>query len=173
MNSSVERGDGVGGGRVAVPRLGELESALSEERVLIEDLGQVLLRQREGVAADDPEVIVDAVHALSRTLLSLEEARRRRTALITLVIGNPGVELDDLQRHVGIPLPAGFMEARERVRRAGEAIAADVAINQGVLCRALEAGEVFRQQLFSGAALPHSLACRDERVIAATSGPSQ
>jgi hypothetical protein len=168
MQSPVECGDVLSGGGGAVPRLGELQSALSEERTLIEDLGQVLLRQREGVAAHDPEVIEAAVHALSRTLLTLEEARRRRTALITLVIGKPGVPLEDLQRHLGTPLPPGFMEAREGVRSAGEAIAADVAINQDVLWRALEAGEAFRQQLFSGGALPHSMAWRDTRCIADT-----
>jgi hypothetical protein len=152
MQSRVEHGDVLSGGGVAVLRLGELESALSEERALIEDLGQVLLRQREGVAADDPELVEATGHAISRTLLTLEEARRRRTALITLVIGNPGIALEDLQPHLGIPLPAGLMEARAQVRRAGEAIAADVAINQDVLSRALEAGEAFRQQLFSEAA---------------------
>ena len=152
MQSRVEHAHLLSGGRVAVLRLGELESALSEERVLIEDLGQVLLRQREGVAADDQEVVEATVHAISRTMLTLEEARRRRTALITLVIGNPGIALEDLQPHLGIPLSAGFMEARAQVRRAGEAIAADMAINQDVLSRALEAGEAFRQQLFSEAA---------------------
>ena len=110
----------------------------------------MLLRQRVGVAADDPEVVEATGHAISRMLLTLEEARRRRSALITLVIGDPGVALEDLQRHLGIPLPAAFIEAGESVRRAGEAIAVDVAINQDVLTRSLEAGEAFRQQLFSG-----------------------
>src|SRR5438093_5943708 len=138
MQSRGEHGDGRSGGGVAESRLGELESALSEERVLMEDLGQVLLRQRAGVAADDPEVVEATGHAISRTLLTLEEARRRRAALITLVMGNPGIALEDLQPHLGIPLPAGFVEARAQVRRAGEAIAADMAINQDVLSRALE-----------------------------------
>jgi hypothetical protein len=131
-----------------------LQSALPEEQSLMEDLDRMLLRQRAGVAADDPEAIQAAVQAISRAWLTLDEARRRRTALITLVSGNPGVALEDLQGHVAIPLPAGFMEARERVRRAGEAIAGDVAINQDVLHRTLEADEAFRQWLFSGA-IPH------------------
>ncbi len=142
-------------GGAAVLRLDELESALSEEQILIEDLGQMLRRQRAGVAAADPDVIEATMQAISRTLLTLDEARRRRTALITLLIGNPGVALEDLQRHLAIPLPTGFTEARERVRRAGEAIAGDVAINQDVLRRALEAGEAFRQRLFSKRFIPH------------------
>jgi hypothetical protein len=152
----VEQRDVLSPGGAAGLRLDELESALSEEQVLIEDLGQMLRRQRAGVAADDQDVIEATVQAISRTLLTLEEARRRRAALITLVIGNPGVALEDLQRHLAIPLPVGFMEARERVRRAGEAIAGDVAMNQDVLRRALEAGEAFRQRLFSGAIPPIS-----------------
>jgi hypothetical protein len=149
----VERGDGLSPGGAAGLRLDELESALSEEQILIEDLGQMLRRQRAGVAADDQDVIDATVQAISRILLTLEEARRRRAALITLVIGNPGVALEDLQRHLAIPLPVGFMEARERVRLAGEATAGDVTMNQDVLRRALEAGEAFRQRLFSGAIL--------------------
>jgi len=151
----VEQRDVLSPGGAAGLRLDELESALSEEQALIEDLGQMLRRQGAGVAADDQDVIEATVQAISRTLLTLEEARRRRAALITLVIGNPGVALEDLQRHLAIPLPVGFMEARERVRRAGEAIAGDVAMNQDVLRRALEAGEAFRQRLFSGA-IPHT-----------------
>jgi len=145
--------DGVPGTpHMVVVRLGELESALWEEQVLIEDLRQALLRQREGVVADNPQVIEATVHTISRTLLTLEEARRRRTALITLVIGNSGVALDDLQRHLAIPLTAGFMEACEKVQHAAETIAAEVAINQDLQSRAREAGEAFRQQLFSDAA---------------------
>jgi hypothetical protein len=145
--------DGVPGTpRVVVARLGELESALGEEQALIEDLLQALLQQREGVVADNPQAIEATVHTISRTLLTLEEARRRRTALITLVIGSPGAALDDLERHLAIPLTAGFVEARERVRHAAERIAAEVAINQDLQSRAREAGDAFRQQLFSDAA---------------------
>jgi hypothetical protein len=147
----VEQLDMLSPGSTAVPRLDKLENALSEEQVLIEDLGQMLRRQRAGVTADDPDVIETTVQAISRTLLTLDEARRRRSALITLVIGNQGVALADLQQHLASPLPVGFMEAREGVRRAGEAIAGDVALNQDVLHRALEAGAAFRQRLFSGA----------------------
>jgi hypothetical protein len=138
--------------RMVVVRLGELENALGEEQALIEDLRHALLRQREGVVADNPQVIEATVHAISRTLLTLEEARRRRTALITLVIGNPGVALDDLQRHLAVPLTAGFMEACEGVQHAAETIAAEMAINQDLQSRAREAGDAFRQQLFSDAA---------------------
>ena len=100
-----------------------------------------------------PEAIESSVHAIGRTLLTLEEARRRRGTLTALVAGRPGVALADLEQHLGA-LPAGLVAAREAVRRGAEATALDVAINQTVLRRALEAGDAFLQQLFSSTGRP-------------------
>jgi hypothetical protein len=158
MRPPVDQGSARSTQSMVVLRLDELESALWEEGALIENLRDTLLGQREGVAPDNPEAIEMAVHALSRSLLTLGEAYRRRTALITLVIGTPGIALDDLQRHLGVPLPAGLVEACERVQHAAEAFAVEVAINRNIQSRAREAGEAFRQQLFSGA--PASLQVR-------------
>src|SRR5712691_8249256 len=130
MLSLVEQGGGRGNGSAVVPRLGELTNALTHEQGLIENLHRALLRQREGVVADDSEAIESSVHAVSRTLLTLEEARRGRTALTALIVGEPGVALADLEDHLGVTLPASFTEARGRVRRTAEATALDVAINQ-------------------------------------------
>jgi hypothetical protein len=154
MLSLVEQGGPRGTVGGVAPRLGELTNALTHEHGLIEELRQALLRQREGVATDDPEAIESSVHAISRTLLTLEEARRGRIALTALIAGEPGVPLADLDANLGLALPASFVEARERVRRAAEATALEVAINQTVLRRALEAGDAFLQQLFSSVADP-------------------
>jgi hypothetical protein len=153
MLSLVTEGAAEETGRVAAGRLGELTSALAHEHRLIDELRQALLRQRAGVAADDPEAIEGSVHAIGRTLPTLEEARRRRTSLTALVAGRPGVALVDLETLIG-PLPAAFVVERDAVRRAAEATALDVAINQTVLRRALEAGDAFLQQLFSSATDP-------------------
>jgi hypothetical protein len=134
-------------------RLAELTAALVHEHRLIEELREALVRQRAGVAADDPAAIEHSVHAIGRTLLTLEEARRRRVSLTALVAGRAGATLADLDASVET-LPAAFTAAREAVRRAAEATARDVAINQTVLRRALEAGDAFLQQLFSSAADP-------------------
>jgi hypothetical protein len=139
--------------RPSPSRLGELTDALVHERRLIEELREALLRQRAGVAADDPELIEHSVQAIGRTLLTLDEARRRRVALTALVAGRPGVALSDLDGLLA-PLPAAFVSAREAVRRAAEATAHEGAINQTVLRRALEAGDAYLQQLFSSAADP-------------------
>ena len=140
-----------GGAAVATSaRLSDLAGALVQEQRLIEELRQALLRQRAGVATGDPELIDGSVYAIARTLLTLEEARRRRASLTAAVIGRPGVALSDLESFVGV-LPAQLLAAREAVRRAAEATAHDLAINQRVLRRALEAGDAFLQQLFSSA----------------------
>jgi len=143
-----------GGAAVATSaRLSDLAGALVQEQRLIEELRQALLRQRAGVATGDPERIGGSVYAIARTLLTLEEAHRRRASLTAAVIGRPGVALSDLESFVGV-LPAQLLAAREAVRRAAEATTHDLAINQRVLRRALEAGDAFLQQLFSTHDLP-------------------
>jgi hypothetical protein len=138
----------------AVPeRLADLTRALELECRLIDDLRTALLRQREGIAADDPAMIEASVHAVGRTLLTMEEARRRRIALTTL-LGVGEVSLDELERTLGHLLPADFRAAREAVRRSAEATAREVAINQNILRRAIQAGDAFLQQLFSSVADP-------------------
>jgi hypothetical protein len=139
--------------REAPSRLADLTRALVHEHQLIDELREALLRQRAGVAADDPETIEHSVHAIGRTLLTLEEARRRRTSLTALIVGRPGAGLADVDAAVDA-VPASFAAAREAVRRAAEATAREVAINQTVLRRALDAGDAFLQQLFSSAADP-------------------
>jgi hypothetical protein len=134
--------------------LDDLTCALGHELRLIDDLRQVLLRQRAAVAADDPEASESSVHAIGRTLLTLEEARRRRGALIALVTGNSAIVLSDLEAHLGFSPPDAFVAAREALRRAAEATSRELAINQTVLRRALEAGDAFLQELFSSTADP-------------------
>ncbi len=142
----------VGGGDVATSdRLSDLAAALIQEHRLIEELREALVRQRAGVATGDSELIDGSVSAIARTLLTLEEARRRRASLTSALMGRPGLALSDLELFVGA-LPAPLLAAREAVRRAVEATAHDLAINRRALRRALEAGDAFRQQLFSSVA---------------------
>jgi hypothetical protein len=141
----------VGEGGVATSaRLADLAGALMQEQRLIEELRQALLRQRRGLATDDPDLIDESVYAIARMRLTLEEARRRRALLTAALMGRPREALSDLESFVGV-LPAPLLAAREGVRRAAEATAHDLAINQWVACRAREAGDAFLQDLFSSA----------------------
>lgn len=154
MLSLVEEGRAGGREEAVHRRLDDLTAALEHELGLIDDLRQALLRQRAAVAADDPEAIESSVHAIGRTLLTLDEARRHRASLIALVVGNGGIALSELETHLGFTPPDSFAAARDAVRRAAEATSRELAINQTVLRRALEAGDAFLQQLFSSTADP-------------------
>jgi hypothetical protein len=135
-------------------RLQELTASLQGEARLIEELGAALERQRGGVAADDAAAIETSVQAVSRTLLTLEAARRRRVELTEHLAGREGAGLDELERELGRALPAPLVQAREAVRRAAAAVQRQAAINQTVLRRALDAADAYLQALFSGAAEP-------------------
>jgi len=154
MLSLVEEGREDGREATVHRRLDELTGALVHELGLIDDLRQALMRQRVAVAADDREAIESSVHAIGRTLLTLEEARRRRGALVVLIVGTATIALADLEIQLGFPAPDDFIAAREAVRRAAEATSRGLAINQTILRRALEAGDAFLQQLFSSTAAP-------------------
>jgi hypothetical protein len=150
MLSLVMEGPAGGGGVATSARLADLAGALVQEQRLIEELRQALLRQRVGMATGSPELIDASVYAIARTLLTLEEARRRRGSLASAVTGRPGVALSDLESFVGV-LPTPLLAAREAVHRAAEDTAHDLAINQRMVRQALEAGDAFLQQLFSSA----------------------
>lgn len=135
-------------------RLADLAEALLYEAQVIEELRQALLRQRAGVAADDAGMVESSIHAMGRTLLTLDEAKRRRAALTSLIAGGEPTPLDRLEGLLGGSLPPEVAEARAMVKRAALRTAQDVAINQHVLRRALEAGDTFLQKLFSMAGDP-------------------
>ncbi len=152
MLSLVEEGRAGGGERTVHQRLDELTGALGHELRLIADLRQALMRQRMAVAAGDPGAIESSVQAIGRTLLTLKEARRRRGALIALIVGNATSTLADLEIQLGFPPPDDLVAARDAVRRAAEATSRGLAINQTILRRAAEAGDAFLQELFSSTA---------------------
>ena len=144
-------------------RLSDLADALLYEASVIEELRGALLRQRAGVAADDADLVESSIHAMGRTLLTLEEAKRRRAALTALIAGGEPTPLDRLEVILGGALPSEVEEARSMVKSAALQTAQDVAINQHILRRALEAGDVFLQKLFSMGGDPSPGYSRGER----------
>ncbi len=135
-------------------RLADLADALLYEANVIEELRQALLRQRAGVAADDAEMIESSIHAMGRTLLTLDEAKRRRAALTALIAGGNPTPLERLEQLLGGILPREVEEARAMVKRSALLAAQDLAINQHILRRAMDAGDLFLQRLFSMAGDP-------------------
>lgn len=144
-------------------RMADLVEGLRYEAQVIGELRQALLRQRAGVASDDADVVEDSVHAMGRTLLTLDEAKRRRAALTALIAGGEPAPLDRLESLLGGSLPVELEEARTAVKRAALQAAQDVAINQHILKRALESADLFLQKLFSMASdPPPGYGCSDQ-----------
>jgi hypothetical protein len=149
----------------ASERLGDLADALRHEARIIDELRQALLRQRAGVAEDDAETVEASIQATGRTLLTLDEAKRRRAALTSLIAGGEPTPLDRLETMLGGTLPSDVEQARSEVKRAALLTAQEIAINQHILKRALEAGDVFLQKLFSMGAEPSPGYARGERSL--------
>jgi hypothetical protein len=147
----------------ALGRLADLADALLYEAGVIEELRQALLSQRAGVAADDPDLVESSIHAMSRTLLTLDEAKRRRSALTALIAGGDPTPIERLEHLLGGVLPREVEEARAMVKHSALLAAQDVAINQHILRRAMEAGDVFLQRLFAMAGGPAAGYQRGER----------
>lgn len=149
MLSLVEHGSTLGQAAQLERRLAELTALLAHEHRMIEELRQALLRQRAGVATDDAEAIDASVAAVGRTLLAIDAARRCRTEVVGEITGDGETPLADLERRLRRSLPAPLAHAREQVRRSADAAAHELAINQHILRRVLEAGDAFLQRLFS------------------------
>ena len=122
-------------------------TALQVECRVLESLSEALARQRAGVAADDAAQVDAATHAVSRSLLTLEEAKRRRSELVEALGGARGGQLASLEDVLG-PMPR-FTEARENLRARADQVVQELAVNQKVLQRAVRSGEAYLQAMFA------------------------
>jgi hypothetical protein len=71
--------------RTIVSPVESLTDALRTERRLLDELIQVMRRQRAAVGKDDLQAVDDSVFSTHRVLVTLSEARRRRRNLNTLI----------------------------------------------------------------------------------------
>jgi hypothetical protein len=131
-----------------------LARALESERRAIHDLRQALQRQRAAVAADDAAALEQSADHVGRAVTTLGEARRNRGEIMQALTGRTDSTFLQLEHAIGHPLPATLQEARAAVLGAALGAAGDVAINQHVLRRALRAGDLFLQRLFSSMSDP-------------------
>ncbi len=148
--------DAAGGDRAALIADGcrRLARALDSERRAIDDLRQALRRQRAAVAADDAAALEQSADHVARAVNTLGEARRTRGEIMQGLTGSADATFAQLERAIGQPLPPVLQDARAAVTTAARATAGDVAINQHVLRRALHAGDLFLQRLFSSMSDP-------------------
>ena len=132
----------------------DLAEALCRETKLLDQLRNALLQQRAGVANDDVAAIESSIQAMGRTLLTLGEARQRRMMLTGYLAGGQPLPLAELERTLTESLPPAVQQARTDARRAATAVSREVTINHHIVRRALDAGEMFIQHLFSSVADP-------------------
>ncbi len=116
------------------------------ERVLLARLRAALERQRAGVASGDATAIEQASHEVARAVLTLDNARRRREQMMSLLSEDHPVRLDTLEQFTG-PID-GLAAGRAALRSEAEAVIADLALTQQVLQGALRAGDAWLQALF-------------------------
>jgi hypothetical protein len=109
-----------------------LAAALNAERRVIDELSEVVRRQRTAVATDDMDAVGDCVFATHRMLVTLREARSHRRSIGTL-IGLPGGDdagTDSLERALGARMTPAIRVARDGLREAARALAREVAASR-------------------------------------------
>jgi len=127
-----------------------LADALQTEARLLDKLVEVLLRQREAIAAQDVEGIDECVHSAHRVLLTLSEAQRRRRALLGTLVGAEDVPLRSLDEVLGEAATEAVVAARNRLLDAAAAAGREVAVNRHVVEAAMAASDA-QLRLLAGA----------------------
>lgn len=124
-----------------------LIGAMALEERLLGDLRTALARQRAGIADDDPATLDAATLIVSRAVLTLEQARRRREQMVQLLTGGEPATLQAVEELSGEI--DGLTAARESLRATAQAAVRELALNQAILRRALRSGDAYLQSLFA------------------------
>jgi FlgN protein len=133
----------------SVQTLAELTRALSHECELVLALDTALQEQRASVASGSPAQIHASADAIGRALHTLEEAKRRRSGLVSDLTGRSDTPLEHIETSYATALPAEFRERRRSLRAAAQQATQSAAINRSVLRHVIDAGEAYLQALFS------------------------
>ena len=121
--------------------LQSLKDVLSREGKLLDDLIQVLRRQRSAVRKDDLAVVDETVYSAQRVFRTLAEARRRRRALLETLGVEGDVPLDDLEKVLHGKMGEELEQARNGLRRTARELSRELDVNRRVLEGALSSGE--------------------------------
>ncbi len=130
-------------------RITALARALRAELGLLAELKAQLVEQRAACAADDTATLEMVVEQISRTLLTIREARKQRALLLEMVTGEPGVVLGraaDLMPEAERP---GFRALCRELHASAVAANRELVINQAAIRRAIESGERFLHHLLT------------------------
>lgn len=136
---------------VALRGVTDLTLAVQQEERLLEALRSAMLRQREAVARGDGPGVETSLRLAGRALLTLQDARRHRAAVLQRLVGDPAQPLMDLDARFAEPLPEAFLAARSRMRRLATETAGEVWRSQELLLDGLREREALLQELLTGA----------------------
>ena len=143
----------------------DLETALREETALLESLIQILERQRRGIAEQDLAVVDETVYGSQRILLTLSEARKRRSRLLDLAADGDGS---------GASVPArmgpGAAAAWKDLTNAAQRLSHTLSVNQAVLREAIRFGEEYVRTVFGDGAVEAPAYRRDARTSTESAG---
>lgn len=127
----------VSAGPIAPAALEALSDALLTERKLIDDLTQVVLRQRAAIAVDDLQGIDDSVFATHRILLTLGEARTGRRSINAMVGCKEETGVKHLEDALGPWMTPTLRTAREELQGAAATLSREIGINRRILREAI------------------------------------
>src|SRR4051812_45899515 len=119
--------------RTVVSPVDSLTDALATERRLLDELISVMRRQRSAVGDDDLQSVDDSVFSTHRILVTLNEARRRRRALNTLIGQREDIGIHALEDVLGARMTPALRDARDELHSAARALSREVALNRRIL----------------------------------------
>ncbi|MBV9773552.1 MAG: flagellar protein FlgN [Gemmatimonadetes bacterium] len=129
----------------------ELAEAIGSECHLLDELHDLVRRQRDALAHDDLQGVEDTVYATHRVLLTLREARRRRGNLNHLFGWAEASRLSELDDLLGERMDPALRAARDRLCDRAQALSREVEVNRSVLRTALAATDDYARTLYAGA----------------------
>jgi hypothetical protein len=110
-----------------------LTEAFRSEKRLIDELIEIIRRQRGALACEDLETVGSIAYAIQRVLLTLSEARRRRRAINRIIRGTDDLALFDLEQVLGSSMTEAIRSARDDLHGAAMLLSDEVRINRSVL----------------------------------------
>lgn len=132
--------------------LDALADALQSERHLLEELRELVRRQRESLARDDMAGVEDTLFGTHRVLLTVREAQRRRRTLNRLLGCPEGLPLAGMDEALEGRMDDDLRAARDGLYETGRELAREVELNRVVLRASLAASEEYARTLHGAAA---------------------
>lgn len=130
-------------GPVPPAALDALAEALLSERKLIDDLTEIVLRQRAAVAVDDLQAVDDSVFATHRLLLTLGEARKGRRSINAMAGCREETGVKHLEEALGPWMTPQLRSAREELQVAAARLSREIGINRRILREAIANSDSF------------------------------